>query len=98
MKNIKVVAQFDGIEWSCLDLVNFQEYDFETQVQMYSKLSSLLHGIFVNPDAIGNVILDKPQIMFLHGVRYIRLDKEETSEFDKVLDELVKHENNEQIT
>lgn len=67
-------AQFDGIEWTSIQLVNFETDDFMTRVQKYSQRSSLLHGIFINANCIGNIILDKPQIMFLHGVRY---DKKE---------------------
>lgn len=68
-------AQFDGTDWMTIQLINFESDEYITRVQKYSQRSSLLHGIFINANCIGNVILDKPQIMFLHGVRYDRKEE-----------------------
>lgn len=82
-KDKVIGAYFDGHEWAMLDsaylptlnydgLSNVKHMNLINVIQHQSKRSALLHGIFVNADCIGNVILDKPQIMFLHGVRYDR--------------------------
>lgn len=71
------LAYFDGHEWTEIDLAYqpLETFPIEwvnivNRVQELSKRSALLHGVFVNAYCIGNVILDKPQMLFLHGVRY----------------------------
>jgi hypothetical protein len=84
-KDKVIGAFFDGHEWAMIDgnylkvesldydgLSNARHISLINAIQHQSKRSALLHGIFINADCIGNVILDKPQIMFLHGVRYDR--------------------------
>jgi len=79
------IAYFDGHEWFEIDY-SYQSFildvhelgksvEWNSIVELTSNLSKrsvFLHGIFVNAYCIGNVILDKPHILFLHGVRYDR--------------------------
>lgn len=78
-KDKVIAAFFDGHEWAMIDSNYLPQETFAIEhlnliraIQNQSKRSALLHGIFINANCIGNVILDKPQIMFLHGVRYDR--------------------------
>lgn len=74
-----IAAYYDGLEWVTID-TNYLEQETSPSelsniaraIQQKSKRSSLLHGIFYNPNYIGGVILDNPQILYLQGVQFVQ--------------------------
>lgn len=83
---IIIAAFYDGNNWITLDLdliiasekSPFKSVDIVDTVKALSKRDFKLYGVYYNPNHIGEMLLDNPHMLFLHGIRYNREDTEFT--------------------